>query len=68
MKLTLRVWLFRIADDCLPAVVHMDVLDADNLVTVVRVSVEEPQLGLHKPSSDEPPPIRRPQLVALLRR
>ena len=36
--LTLRIWLFHIAEDGPPTIVYMDVLDADNLLTLTTVT------------------------------
>jgi hypothetical protein len=35
LKLELRIGFFHIADDRLPTIIHMDVLDADKLVTAI---------------------------------
>ena len=36
--LKLRIWLFHIAEDGPPTIVYMDVLDADNLLTLTTVT------------------------------
>ena len=45
----LRILLFNVADDSLPAIVHMDVLDADKLLPAVTQSSKN--LNLHRISS-----------------
>ena len=45
MKLILRLWRFHIADDGLPAVVHMDMLDADGLLTTAAQASKDLNLG-----------------------
>ena len=45
MKLGLRIGFFHIADDGLPTIVHMDVLDVDNLLTAVAQALENLNLS-----------------------
>jgi hypothetical protein len=45
MKLILRVWPFHIADDCLPAVVHMNMFDADKLLSAIAQPSKYLDLG-----------------------
>jgi hypothetical protein len=55
--LTLRIRLFHIADDGLPAVIHMNMLDADNLMSAVTQASENLHLRrirLHQTSRSRP--------------
>ena len=45
----MRILLFNVADDGLPPIVHMDVLDADNLLTAVTQAAENLNLRCISP-------------------
>jgi hypothetical protein len=67
-NLTWRIRLLHIADDGLPTIVHMDVLDADKLLPAVAQAAKDLNLGCVSPHQTSRRRSRTPQLAALFLR